>query len=94
MCFVYSGKALLALMLHYIDDKFKLREVLLFAKPFSSVAHTADGIEKTIKTGLASWGIGKYEPSATPPIDTVRPSRSLFCILIFALSFAKEFMHV
>ena len=51
---VYAGKALLAIMLHFIDGDLKLREVLLFAKPFSSVVHSADEIEKAIKTGLAS----------------------------------------
>lgn len=66
------GKSLLALMVHLIDSEFKLREILIFAKPFSEVSHTAWEIEKAIKTGLASYGIGKYDLSKTPVIDTVR----------------------
>ena len=81
-------------MLHFIDGDFNLREVLLIAKLFSSIVDSADEIETTIKTGLASWGIGEYKPSATPPIDTVRPSGLLFCFLILSLPFTKECMLV
>ena len=42
------GKSLLALMVHLIDDKLKLREILIFAKQFSDVSHTAWEIEKAI----------------------------------------------
>jgi hypothetical protein len=65
-------------MAHYIDNEFKLREVLIFAKPFSSVVHSAEEIQKAIKTGLASWGIGEYDPKATPVIDTVIYNVTLF----------------
>ena len=58
-------------MAHYIDDDFKLREVLIFAKLFSSVVYSAEEILKAIKTGLASWGIGKYELKSNPNINTV-----------------------
>ena len=67
----FIGKALLALMVHYIDDTFKFNEVLIFAKPFSDVAHSAIEIEKAIKIGLASYGVGTYDPSTDPIIDTV-----------------------
>jgi hypothetical protein len=66
------GKSLLALMVHLIDSEFKLREILISAKPFSEVSHNAWEIEKAIKTGLASYGIGKYDLSKTLVIDTVR----------------------
>ena len=65
-------------MAHYIDDDFKLREVLIFAKPFSSVVHSAEEIQKAIKTGLASWGIGEYDQKASPIIDTVMQQHNLF----------------
>ncbi len=72
------GKALLALMAHFIDDDFKLREVLIFAKPFSSMTHSAEEIEKAIKIGLASWGIGEYDTSKTPVIDTIKTPHTVF----------------
>ncbi len=71
-CYLFVGKSLLALMVHLIDSDFKLREILIFAKPFSEVQHTAWEIEKAIKSGLASYGIGKYDLTTTPVIDTVR----------------------
>ncbi len=67
----YIRKALLALVVHYIDDTFKFNEVLIFAKPFSDVAHIAIKIEKAIKIGLASYGVGTYDPSTDPIIHTV-----------------------
>jgi len=70
--FLCVGKSLLALIVHLIDSDFKLREILIFAKPFSEVSHTSWEIEKAIKTGLANFGIGKYDLSKTPVIDTVR----------------------
>ena len=73
ICFYLSvGKSLLALMVHVIDSDFKLREILIFAKPFSQVQHTAWEIEKAIKSGLAIYGIGKYDLTTTSVIDTVR----------------------
>ena len=77
--YLFVGKSLLALMVHLIDAEFKLRDILIFAKPFSDVSHTAWEIEKAIKTGLAGYGIGKYDLSKTPVIDTVR--LSLFILL-------------
>ena len=71
-CYLFVGKSLLALMVYLIDSNFKLREILIFAKPFSKVQHTAWEIEKAIKSGLASYGIGKYDLTTTPVIDTVR----------------------
>ncbi len=59
-------------MVHLIDDEFKLREILIFAKPFSDISHSAWEIEKAIKKGLTSYGIGKYDLMTTPVIDTVR----------------------
>ena len=75
-CVIVTGKALLALITHFIDSDFKMREILIFAKPFSEVAHTAAEIEKAIKTGLAAYGIGQYDPSLTPPLDTVSSCNS------------------
>ncbi len=78
LCFYLSvGKSLLALMVHLIDSDFKLREILIFAKPFSDVKYSAWEIEKVVKSGLASYGIGKYDLTTTPVIDTVR-----FCSVI------------
>jgi hypothetical protein len=37
--FHFVGKSLLALMVHFIDSDFKLREIFIFAKPFSEVSH-------------------------------------------------------
>ena len=71
-------KSLFALVVHLIDSEFKLREILIFAKPFSEVSHTAWETEKVIKMGLASYGIGKYDLSNTPIIDTVH----LCCVVI------------
>ena len=81
--YLFVEKSLLALMvlmtyfiyffIYFIyDSDFKLREILIFAKPFSEVSHTAWEVEKAIKTGLASFGIGKYDFSKTLVIDTVR----------------------
>ena len=67
-----DGKSLLALMVHLIDKDFKLHDILIFAKPFSKVAHTAVNIENVVKEALASYNIGQYNPSARPPIDTVK----------------------
>jgi hypothetical protein len=61
-----GGKSLLALMVHLIDSSFKLHDILIFAKPFSKLSHTAINIEQSIKDGLASYGIGKYDKSAKP----------------------------
>ena len=63
---------LLALMVHLIDSSFKLHDILIFAKPFSKLSHTAINIEHAIKEGLASYGIGAYDKSAKPKVDTVR----------------------
>jgi hypothetical protein len=67
-----GGKSLLALMVHFIDSSFKLHDVLIFAKPFSKLSHTAINIEHAIKEGLASYHIGEYDKSAKPKVDTVR----------------------
>ena len=67
-----DGKSLLALMVHLIDSNFKLHDILIFAKPFSKVAHTAINIEQAIKEALASYKIGEYDKSAKPKVDTVR----------------------
>ena len=61
----------MALLAHLIDKDFKLHEILIFAQPFPEVAHNAAEIERTIKKGLASFGIGKYDTSVTPIVDTV-----------------------
>ena len=61
----------MALIAHLIDKDFKLHEILIFAQPFSEVAHNAAEIEKAIKKGLASFGIGKYDTSVTSIVDTV-----------------------
>ena len=66
-----TEKALLALLAHLIDKDFNLHEVLIFAQPFSEVAHSAAEIEKAIKKGLSSFGIGKYDMSVTRTVDTV-----------------------
>jgi len=66
-------------MVHLIDDEFKLREILIFAKPFFDVSHTAWEIEKAIKQRLAGYGIGKYDLSKTPVIGTVRMRPSCIC---------------
>ena len=66
-----DGKSLLALMVHLIDSNFKLHDILIFAKPFSKVAHTTIKIEHAIKEALASYTIGEYDMSARPTIDTV-----------------------
>jgi len=63
--------AILALLAHLIVKDFKLHELLIFAKPFSEVAHGATEIEKAIKKGHASFGIGKYDTFVTPIVDTV-----------------------
>ena len=75
-CVIVTGKALLALIAHFNDSDFKMREILFFAKPFSEVAHTATEIEKAIKTGLATYGIGQYDLSLAPPLDTVSSCNS------------------
>ncbi len=54
-----------------IDKDFKLQELLIFAKPFSEVAHSAVEIEKAIKIGLSDFGIGLYDTTKTPIVDTV-----------------------
>ena len=66
-----DGKSLLALMVHLIDSNFNLHDILIFAKPFSKVAHTALNIEIAIKEALASYKIGEYDKAAKPKIDTV-----------------------
>jgi len=66
-----TGKALLALLAYLIDKDFKLHEVQIFAQYISEVTHSAAEIKKAIKKGLASFGIGKYDMSATPTVDTV-----------------------
>ena len=69
---VCAGKSLLALFVHLIDDNFEMQDLLILAKPFSEVSHTAEEIQKAIKIGLASYGIGKYDNNSIPRIDTVR----------------------
>ena len=66
-----DGKSLLALMVHLIDKDFKLHDILIFAKPFSKIAHTAINIEHAVKEALASYKIGEYDKTSRPPIDTV-----------------------
>jgi hypothetical protein len=66
-----TRKAILALLAHLIDKDFKLHDILIFAQPFLEVAHSATEIEKAIKKGLASFGIGEYDTFVTPIVDTV-----------------------
>ena len=61
----------MALVAHLIDKDFKLHELLIFAKPFSDVAHSGVEIEKAIKAGLSSFGIGLYDTTKIPIVDTV-----------------------
>ena len=75
---VCAGKSLLALFVHLIDDNFEMQDLLIFAKPFSEVSHTGDEIEKAIKIGLASYGIGKYDNNSIPRVDTVRQ-----CLILY-----------
>ena len=65
-------KSLLALMLPLIDSSFKLHDILIFAKLFSKLSPTTFNIEQSITEGLASYGIGVYDKSAKPKVDTVR----------------------
>ena len=90
--FLFVGRYLLALMVHLIDSDFKLREILIFAKPFYEVSHTVWEIEKAIKTGLANFGIGKYELSKTLFIDTLRLCYVVF--LINGIDFVLVHAHV
>ncbi len=71
----------MALIAHLIDKDFKLHEVLIFAKPFSDVAHSGVEIEKTIKTCLCKFGIGLYDNTKTPIADTVS-KHELFMSLV------------
>ena len=64
-------------MVHLIDAKFKLRDIIIFTKPFSDVSHTTWEIEKA---RLAGCGIGKDDSSKTAVIDTVHLS---FFILLY-----------
>ena len=71
MCRILLGTAIFALVAHLIEKDFKLHELLIFAKPFSDVAHSGVEIEKAIKTGLCEFGIGLYATTKTPIVDTV-----------------------
>ena len=64
-----DGKSILAVMVYFIDNVFKLHEKLAFAVPFSDIEHKGDEIEREVKKVLASLGIGLYNPEAK--IDTV-----------------------
>jgi hypothetical protein len=70
-----DGKSLLALMVHLIDSNFKMQDILIFAKPFSKVAHTAINHDQALQERLASYNIGEYDKSARPKDDTVRTSK-------------------
>jgi hypothetical protein len=48
VCRILLGKAILAFVAHLIDKDFKLHELLIFAKPFSDVAHSGVEIKKAI----------------------------------------------
>ena len=80
MCRISLGKAILALVAHLIDKDFKLHELLVFAKHFSDVAHSGVEIEKAIKTGLCEFGVGLYDTTKTPIVDTVS-KHELFYVL-------------
>ncbi len=66
-----TEKVVFALLAHLIDKDFKLHEILIFAHLFSEVARNAAEIEKAVKKGLVSFGIGEYDTSVTLIVDTV-----------------------
>ena len=61
--------SILAVLVYYIDDEFKLNEKLAWAVPYSEVEHTGENIEKSVKKVLADLGVGQYIPDDN--IDTV-----------------------
>jgi hypothetical protein len=61
----------LPLVAHFIDKDFKLHELLIFAKPLPDVAHSGVEIEKAIKIDLCEFGIGLYDTTKIPIVDTV-----------------------
>jgi len=77
-----DSKSLLALIVHLIDSNFKLHDILIYAKPFSKVAHAAINIEHGVKEVLTSYKIAEYDKSRRPHIDTVILNlRCLTCFL-------------
>jgi hypothetical protein len=80
-----TGKAILALVANLIDKDFKLHDLIIFAKPFSHVAHSAAKIEKAIKKGLSTFGIGKYDTFVTHILNTVSLQVSLLILNIYYL---------
>jgi hypothetical protein len=77
----------MALVAHLIDKDFKLHEQLFFAKPFSEVAHNLVEDEKAIKEGLASSGIGLYNTSKIPIVDTVSKHAIFSTLNIYYIDF-------
>ena len=79
----------MALVAHFIDKDFKLHELIFFAKPFSDVTHSGVEIEKAIKAGLSSFGIGLYDTTKIPIVDTVSNHALCYAHSVTSVQFFK-----
>jgi hypothetical protein len=55
-----NGIALLGMLVHFIDNQFVMREMVLRASPMSTLAHTGANIKDLSKTSCAAVGLGEY----------------------------------
>ena len=68
-----NGIALLGMLVHFIDEQFVMREMVLRASPMSTLAHTGANIKDLSKTSCAAGGLGEYvkDSEGNVTVDTV-----------------------
>ena len=68
-----NGACLFAVLLHYIDEDFKLQQQLAICIPFSDVAHTGANIKKATYEGLHKCGLGDSPEDVPTNIHVATP---------------------
>jgi hypothetical protein len=87
-----NGIALLGMLVHFIDEEFVLREMVLRASPMSTLAHSGANIKDLSKTSCAAVGLGQYvkDSEGIVTVDTV-PSNVFKAITDGASSMVAAF---